>query len=149
MAASAFSSSTPVESRDVDWGRYAFVALGTVGAAVLANVLFYFIAGAFVDYDPRFLPLATVGGTIVFTVVPAIVAVVLYGLLLRFSERPERTFTSIAAVVLVLSVIPDLTYIPTVPGSSVAQTVVLISMHVLAAVVIVAMLTGLARRDGR
>jgi hypothetical protein len=48
-------------------------------------------------------------------------------------------------VVLILSWIPDLTYIPTVPGSSPAQTAVLMVMHVVAAVVIVTMLTNLAR----
>lgn len=149
MASTALSSSAPVAPREVDWGRYAFVALGTIGAAVLANVLVYSVAGAIVDYDPRFLPLATVDGTIIFTVAPAVVAVVLYALLLRFSRTPERVFTSVAAVVLVASVIPDFTYIPTVPGVSVAQTAVLVLMHVVAAVVIVAMLTGLGRRAPR
>ena len=139
------SSSTSAQPRSVDWGRYALIAIGTVIAAVAANLVVYVIGSAVVGYDPGFVVLATPGGTIIFTLVPAVVAVVVYALLLRFASNPERTFAILAAVVLVLSWIPDLTYIPTVPGSSTAQTVVLMIMHVVAAVVIVGMLTNLAR----
>jgi hypothetical protein len=136
---------SPRASRPIDWGRYALVGIATVIAAVAANLVVYFIGSALVRYDPGFVVLATPGGTIIFTVVPAIVAVIVYALLLRFSPNPERVFTIVAAVVLILSWIPDLTYIPTVPGSSPAQTAVLMVMHVVAAVVIVTMLTNLAR----
>jgi hypothetical protein len=145
MSSVAFTSSPSSRPQGIDWGRYAIVALGTIGAALLANILFYFVAGLFVSYNPQFPPLATVGGTIVFTIVPAVVAVVVYALLLRFTRNPERIFTSLAAVVLVLSWIPDLTYIPTVPGASAGQTAVLMLMHLIAAVVIVGMLTRLSR----
>jgi hypothetical protein len=145
MSSVAFTPSPPAEPQGINWGRYAFVALGTIGAALLANILVYFVAGLFVAYNPQFLPLATVGGTIVFTIVPAVVAVVIYALLLRFTRDPERIFTSLAAVVLVVSWIPDLTYIPDVPGASTGQTAVLMLMHLVAAVVIVGMLTRLTR----
>jgi hypothetical protein len=143
------SSSAMPESRSVDWGRYALVGIGTVVAAVIANVIVYFIGSALVRYDPQFVVLATVSGTIIFTVVPAIVAVVIYGLLLRFAADPARIFTILAIVVLVVSWIPDLTYIPTVPGSSGAQTAVLMVMHAVAAVVIVSMLTTLTHQPSR
>jgi hypothetical protein len=55
----------------------------------------------------------------------------------------------ISAIVFVVTVIPDLTYIPTVPGSSNVQTAVLILMHVIAAAVIVRMLTTTPRRAAR
>jgi hypothetical protein len=142
---STSSSSAPAETRAVNWGRFALVGLGTVVAAVAANVLVYFIGSALVGYDPGFVVLATVWGAVLFTVVPAIVAVLLYAILLRFSGNPARVFTIIAAVVLVLSLIPDITYIPTVPSSSPAQTAVLMVMHVVAAIVIVSMLTKLTR----
>jgi hypothetical protein len=132
-------------SRSVDWGRYALVGIATVIAAVVANLVVWFIAGAFVAYDPVFAVLSTPWGTILFTVVPAVVAVIIYALLLRFVSNPARVFTILAAVVLVLSWIPDLTYIPTVPGSSGAQTAVLMVMHAVAAVVIIGMLTNLTR----
>jgi hypothetical protein len=145
MASDAVSSSALEASRAVNWGRFALVGLGTVIAAVLANVVVYYIGAAVVGYDAQFLPLATVGGTLFFTIIPAIVAVILYALLLRFTRNPARIFTIIAAVVLVVSLIPDFTYIPTVPGVTVGQTAILVLMHIVAAVVIVGMLTTLTR----
>jgi hypothetical protein len=136
---SATSSSTA--TRDVNWGQFALVGLGTIVAAVLANVLVYYIGGAVVDYDPQFLPLASVGGAVIFTVFPAIIAVVIYAILLRFTRNPARIFTIIAVIALIISLIPDLTYIPTVPGVTTAQTAMLLLMHLVAAAVIVGVLT--------
>jgi FlaA1/EpsC-like NDP-sugar epimerase len=130
-------------------GRFARVGLATVAAATLANTLVYFAGGALVAYDPRFLPLANVSGAIVFTLPAAIVAVLVYAALLRFARKPARTFTIIAAAVFVVTVIPDFTYIPTVPGATVAQTAVLVLMHIVAASVIVRMLTSFARPQAR
>ncbi len=142
---SSASSSTPVASRAVSWGRFALVGLGTVIAAVLANLLVYLIGSVVVGYDPQFVVLANASGTILFTVVPAIVAVLLYAVLVRFTSNPARIFTNIAVVVLILSLIPDLTYIPSVPGASSGQTAILMVMHVVAAVVIVSILTTQTR----
>lgn len=134
----------PGATRSVDWERYALVAIATVIAALAANLVVYAIGSLVVGYDPGFVVLATPGGTIIFTVVPAIVAVLVYAILLRTTRNPARTFTIVAAVVLILSWIPDLTYIPTVPGSSAGQTAVLMIMHAVAALVIVGMLTRFA-----
>lgn len=139
---SSFDASTGT-ARSVDWGRFALVGIATVVAAVAANLVVYFIGSLVVDYDPEFVVLSTPGGTIIFTAIPAIVAVLVYAILLRTVSDPARTFTIIAAVVLVLSWIPDLTYIPSVPGSSTGQTAILMVMHAVAAAVIVAMLTRL------
>jgi hypothetical protein len=139
------TSSFAKRSRVIDWRSYAAVGLGTIVAAVVANVLVYYLGSLVVTYDPRFIVLANVSGTVLFTVAPAIVAVLLYAVLLRFTADPARVFTGIAAVVLVLSLIPDLTYIPTVPGASSGQTAVLMLMHVVAAAVIVGMLTSRTR----
>ncbi len=136
-------------SRAARRGRVALVSVATVVAATLANVLVYFVGGAFVAYDPQFLPLANVSGAIVFTLPAAIVATGIYALLLRFARRPARTFTIISAVVFVVTAIPDLTYIPTVPGATAGQTATLIAMHIVAAIVIVSMLTKLARPQAR
>ena len=142
---SSSSSPAPEAARVVRWGRFALVGLGTVIAAVLANLLVYLIGSVVVGYDPQFIVLANASGTILFTVVPAIVAVLLYAALMRFTSNPARIFTNIAIVVLVLSLIPDLTYIPSVPGASSGQTAVLMVMHVVAAAVIVSILTTQTR----
>ncbi|MDF2760994.1 MAG: hypothetical protein K0S99_3629 [Thermomicrobiales bacterium] len=147
MSSIAFSSSSPApaESRSVSRGRFALVGLGTVAAAVIANLLVYLLGSVVVGYDPQFVVLANASGTILFTVVPAIVAVLLYAALMRFTSNPARIFTNIAVVVLIVSLIPDLTYIPSVPGASSGQTAILMLMHVVAAGVIVWMLTTLTR----
>jgi hypothetical protein len=142
---SSSSSQTPVPPRAVNWGRFALVGLGTVVAAVLANLLVYLIGSVVVDYDPQFVVLANPSATILFTVVPAIVAVLLYAALIRFTSNPARIFTKIAVVVLILSLIPDLIYIPSVPGATSGQTAILMVMHVVAASVIVWMLTNFTR----
>ena len=139
------SSSTPVASPAVSRGRFALVGLGTVAAAVIANLLVYALGSAVVGYDPEFIVLANPSGTILFTVVPAIVAVLLYAVLMRFSGNPARIFTNIAVVVLIVSLIPDLIYIPSVPGATSGQTAILMVMHVVAASVIVWMLTNFTR----
>lgn len=147
MSATALSvsSAAPVAPRANSRGRFALVGLGTVAAAVLANLLVYALGSAVVSYDPQFVVLANASGTILFTVAPAIAAVLLYAALVRFTSNPARIFTNIAVVVLVLSLIPDLTYIPSVPGATPGQTAILMLMHVVAAVVIVSMLTTLTR----
>jgi hypothetical protein len=143
------SSSVPMASSPVSWGRFALVGLGTVAAAVIANLLVYALGSAVVGYDPQFIILANASGTILFTVVPAIVAVLLYAALMRFTSDPARIFKNIAVVLLIVSLIPDLTYIPSVPGATSGQTAVLMLMHVVAAIVIVSMLTTLTRPQGR
>ncbi|HEY0583052.1 MAG TPA: DUF6069 family protein [Chloroflexota bacterium] len=149
MSASAqslsLSESASSSSRTIGWGRYALVGLGTMLAAVLANTVFYFIGSVLVTYDPDFIVLADVSGTIIFTLTPAVVAVLLYAALLRFTRRPARVFTIISAIVFVVTLIPDFTYIPSVPGSSNPQTAVLVLMHVIAATVIVSLLTRSTR----
>src|SRR5215217_9136127 len=141
------SSSVPMALSPVSRGRFALVGLGTVAAAVIANLLVYALGSAVVGYDPEFIVLANPSGTILFTVVPAIVAVLLYAVLMRFTSNPARIFTNIAIVVLILSLIPDLIYIPTVPGASTGQTAILMLMHVVAASVIVWTLTRLTGRE--
>ena len=141
MSSTALSLSARPASHSFSWARFALLGLGTVVAAVAANTLFYFVGSAVVDYDQEFLPLANVSGAIIFTVFPATVAVLLYAGLLRFTRNPARIFTIISAIVFVLTLIPDVTYIPTVPGSTPAQTAILMMMHVVAASVILRLLT--------
>ena len=138
---SATHANAAVGRRSIDWKRYARVGAATIIAAVVANVLFYYFGQLLVNYDPDFVILTSPGGAIIFTFFPALAAVLIYGGLLRFAANPDKIFTIISAVVLALSVIPDLTYIPGVEGSSNGQTAILIIMHVIAATVIVGMLT--------
>ena len=148
IAFSAPTTSAAGSARSSKWG-YAKVALATVVAAVLANVLVYFVGDAVVGYDPDFVVLANVSGAVIFTFAAAAVAVLLYGVLLRWTANPVRNFNVISAVVFVVTTVPDFTYIPGVEGASNGQTAVLVLMHVVAAAVIVGMLTKLANPRGR
>jgi hypothetical protein len=145
----ATSPSVSGESRAAGRGGFARFGLATVVAATAATTLVYAIGSALVAYDPRFLPLADVSGEIVFTLPAAIGAVLLYAALLRFARHPARTFAIISAVVFVVTAIPDFTYIPSVPGATAGQTAVLVVMHIVAAGVIVGMLTSFGRSKGR
>ena len=152
--ASITSSAPPAPSvsaapRTIGWGRYALVGLGTIVAAVLANVAVYYLGAALVGYNSGFIVLSNPSGAILFTVVPAIVAVLLYAALLRFAKRPARTFSIVAAVVFVVTLIPDSTYVPTVPGATNGQIAILVLMHIVAAAVIVGLLTTRTRPQGR
>lgn len=137
----ATATSSRNTAHTVNWGRYALVGLGTIVAAVLANVLVYYLGGALAAYDPRFPPLSAVSGAVIFTVVPAIAAAILYAILLRFARRPARIFAIIAAVAFVVTAIPDFTYAPRFPGATGGQIAILVTMHIVAAVVIVGLLT--------
>jgi hypothetical protein len=125
---------------------YARLGLATVVAAVLANVLVYFAGDAIIGYDPTFVVLGNVSGIAIFTLVPAVGAVLLYAGLLHWTGNPARLFIIISAIVYIVTLIPDFTYIPTVPGATWSQTSILVLMHTVAAAVIVWMLTALAAR---
>jgi hypothetical protein len=145
----ASASRTAAARPGIHWGRYTLHGLATIVAAVLANSLFYYLGAALGVYDPEFIVLSNVSGAAIFTVAPAIVAVLLYAALLRFTRHPAGIFMVISAIVFVVTLVPDFTYIPTVPGASNAQTAVLVLMHVIAAAVIVRMLTSTTHRAAR
>ncbi|MFD1565228.1 DUF6069 family protein [Haloarchaeobius amylolyticus] len=81
-----------------------------------------------------------------FTTLGVIGATVTYGVLTRLSSSPDRLFLTVAAIVLVLSLVPDFTVIPNQPGGSLFAGAILGLMHVTTAVVCVGVLTGSAGR---
>ena len=129
------------ELRSVKRTRFAVWGIVTVCAAVMANTLVYFIGSTIVAYDPEFIVLADVYGVMLFTLVASIGAVCVYAALRRWSRTPARTFTILSAILLVGSFVPDFTYIPTVPGATNAEAAILVTMHIVAAGVIVRLLT--------
>ena len=149
MSSIATYAAAPSLSRSTSRGRFALIGLATVVAAVLANVLFYYVGNVFVSYKPEFVILANLGGTITMTAAAGIIAVLVYAALLRFNSNPARVYTIVAAVVLAISIIPDYTMILSEPGATTAQATILALMHVVAAAVIVPMLTILARPNAR
>ena len=84
------------------------------------------------DYGPVFLltTLGVVGATIV------------YALVRGWSGRPERTFGVVVVVVLLLSFLPDVLFLPGDPGATTAGIAVLMVIHVTVAAICYAVLTG-------
>jgi hypothetical protein len=143
---SATHRQASTRSSAFSWGRYARTGLLTIGAAVLANAMFFYLAQLVVQYNPAFLPLGNVSAPIIFTVFPAVVAVLLYAGLLQFVRTYAAVvFTALSALTFVVTLIPDFAYIPTVDGVTNAEIAVLVAMHVIAAVVITRGLTSVRR----
>lgn len=112
-----------------------------MGLSVLVNAVLVVLVGA-VGIAPEFRAL-TLPPVALLSAVGAIGAVVVYGLLTRYVDRPERTFRRVAAVVLVLSFVPDLGLLVGDPAATVPGVVVLMIMHVVVAAVSVGALVGI------
>lgn len=114
---------------------------GIVAAALAAacNAALVPVARA-LDVAPGFEPLSY-PPVVFLTVLGAVAATFVFTLVRRVSSAPVRTFTRIAAVVLVLSVLPDLVLLQAQPAATVPGVLVLMAMHVVAAVVMVGVLT--------
>lgn len=115
--------------------------------AVVANLVVWWLGVSLLTIPPDFPPLAGAGPTIFFTSVGAVGAVLVLALLRRLSDRPAALFRRIAVAFLLLSFVPDLLLLTeggrdAVPGVTVPGVVVLMVMHVVAAVIIIRVLVG-------
>ena len=130
----------PVLSRLVWVGPLAIVA------ATIANVVLQQLAVAVLRPDPAFLPL-TLMPPIIFTVIGVLGAVIVYALVGRFARNPNALFRRIALVTLVVSFVPDILVLITGfnPGTTLANVVVLMLMHIVAWAITVELLTRLTR----
>jgi len=137
------TSEQPVER--VAFDRLLWVGPLTIGAATLVNVLLQQIAVVTLRPDLLFLPLTLIP-PILFTVVGVFGAVIVFALLGRFARYPITTFKRVAVLVLVISFVPDLLMLLTRfnPGTTLANVLVLMLMHVLAWTISVMMLIRLA-----
>lgn len=136
-------------SNGVNRGKLVTAGLGSVAAAVAANLVAFFIIRALIDLPPDFPPL-TVGAITFFTIIGTGLGVLVFGWLARRSATPFRTYRAAAAVALVLSIIPNLLAAlnPATfpfPGGTATAFVVLILFHVIAAVVSMVVLFRVAR----
>lgn len=124
---------------------------GVVAAIVasVVNVLVRVVALTLFDVPAGFEPLGW-GPIINTTVIGVVGATVVYGLLTRTSTRPTRTFTIVAAVVLVVSFVPLLVPPSFLAGAQWSVLATLAVMHVTTAAVVVGILpraTGSGERS--
>ena len=118
-------------------------ALAAVLAAA-ANVLVRAVGIAVFDIPPEFEHLA-LRAVIVSTLVAVLAAGAVYALIARRARDPDRTFTIVAVVALLLSLLAPLSVgledPPEYPGTDAASVGTLMAMHVVAATITIAALT--------
>jgi hypothetical protein len=126
--------------------RLLWVGPLTIIAATLANVVLQQLAVALLRPDPAFMPLNLLP-PIVFTIVGVLGAVIVYALVGRFARNPEPLFRRIALVTLLVSFVPDILMLITGfnPGTTLANVIVLMLMHVVAWAITVGLLIRLTR----
>jgi Family of unknown function (DUF6069) len=138
-----------VGSEGISYTRLLWAALLAVLLAAVTNAQVYFAAsrlgivsrGVLLPSPMGLSPL-TVGMVVTASVVGAIGAALVFAIIGLLARRPVRLFRIVAAVVLVLSLIPPTT-IPSVP---LVMRITLGVMHVVTWAVSVGLLTALARR---
>ncbi|HYI22880.1 MAG TPA: DUF6069 family protein [Candidatus Limnocylindrales bacterium] len=123
------------------------VLAGTLATllAVAANVILSIVLRAAVDPSGIFQPL-NVGSVALLTAFGAIAATFVYEYIVARSEDPRGRFIRVAVIALLLSFVPDLALLAGVgPGQNadVPRVLALMSMHVVAAVIIVSVLITL------
>ncbi len=140
------AKSSHIQGERVAFWRVLWAGPLAAVAAAVANAVVYFVASALgampqdvivEDSGP-----VTLEPVIFASVIGAVGAVVVFAIVaLLVRQRPIRVFNVVATVALVLSF-----YTPfTIPGAPAAMVATLLLMHVVAAVVIVGVLTTLAR----
>lgn len=117
-------------------GALAVVLVAVANAAVT-------LAATAAGVAPGFRPLS-LSPVLFLSTLGVVGATVTYWLLDRRAENPDRTFVRVASVVLVLSFLPDVGLLVGDPAATIPGVVVLMAMHVIAAAVSVAVLTGRA-----
>ncbi|MFN8466870.1 MAG: DUF6069 family protein [Caldilineaceae bacterium] len=102
--------------------------------AAVANAVLYFVGAALgwmpdTVLTPMGLPV-TIVPVVASTVIALVVATIVYSILNRFTGNPNRWFTIIAVIVLVVSAVSPLS----LPGAPTMMIVLLEVMHVVAGI---------------
>lgn len=132
--------------QQVRYSRLWWVGLMAIVLATIANLVVRAIALPFITVPPEFMPVSIAMPAIIFTVGGVLAAVIVFAIVGRFSRQPARTFTIIAVVALLLSLVPNVMMLinpASAPfsGGNVGSISVLMLQHVVAAVIAVWVLT--------
>lgn len=130
-------------------GRFLQYGILTVIAVNLVNIIILYIGLSLVEYPAQYVggqfgPLA-VGPVVANSTIAAVGATIVYGIIARYSRRPNRVFTIVAGVVLVLSFAMFLA--PDLSGAPLEVFVTLGVMHVTATIVVVGVLTQIPQQN--
>jgi hypothetical protein len=140
----------------VSTGRFLLIGLLAAGVAVAANIIAYFLLSAIFSVTPGFLPW-DIPPIAIFTTLGMIGAVIAFALVVRWSKQPSRTYTWVALVALVLSIIPNILFAidpsggPTNPAAPVLGAtldwMLLIVLHIIPAAIAIWMLPRFGLED--
>lgn len=122
-------------------GELARRGVTAIVIALLGNALVLAVARELLDLAPDLQALAW-GPVILFTTLGVVGAAVVYAILTRYVSDPNRTFTTVAAVALAVSLLPDLGLLANDPAATIPSVAALMIMHGVAAAASVAALTG-------
>jgi hypothetical protein len=127
-------------------GRIALAAAVTLALAVAGNLIVGFLANALFTIPVEFEPLTPLRYSI-FTALGVLGGVFLFVFLLGRARRPARAFRRIAWIALVLSMLPTLGlyFSDFMPGTTLTGVIVLMVMHVVAALPTIYILPALSR----
>jgi hypothetical protein len=130
------------QSNHVAFNRLLWVGPLTILAAMIANTIVWQIAVAILQPDPQFMPLMF-PVPFVFTFFGVLAAVIAFAVIGRISKNPIALFRRVALIALVVSFVPDLMMLLTgsFPGTTLANVLALMLMHVVAYALSVYMLT--------
>lgn len=139
----------PSSSNGVARDKLLVAGVASVAAAVVANLIAYFIARAVFDLPAGFPPLS-VGAITFFTIIGTGLGALVFAWLSRRSATPFRTYRAVAVVALILSIVPNIlaAFNPAMfpfPGGTATAFLVLTLFHVIAAVVSVVVLFRLVK----
>jgi len=135
-----------VATQQVLYPRLAWVGLLAIVLASIANLVVRAVALQLISVSPEFIPLAIPDPTVVFTAVGVLAATTAFGIIGNLTRQPARVFTVVATIALLISLIPNAAILlnpasAPFPSSNTESVVVLMLEHVVAAVVVVWMLT--------
>jgi hypothetical protein len=131
--------------RQIDRNQWVRIGLVAAVASIIAVLIVMAAALAIWPDIALFRPLESYPRAALFTLVPAVVATALFAWLVRHKDNPVQRFLRIAAVVLVLSFIPD--YLLPVEHKTFLASTVAAFLHVVAATVILSILIMGYRRQ--
>ena len=145
------TSTNPVRYERVVWGRLVPAGALALVVAAAANAIVYLVASSSLEAMPQDVDAngqgpITLPMVVVMSAAGAVAGTLVYALVGRFVRRPVRAFRLVAVIALVLSLAGPFT----IPGAPAAMVAALLVMHVVAAGVVVGLLTTLAAKvDGR
>ena len=129
-------------------GNLWWVGLQTIVGAVIATLVVRAAAMAVLDIPAAFPPLVGSGPTIFLTVVGVLGGVGVFAAVCRWASQPIRLFRIIVALTLLVSFVPDILLLTNdaFPGTTVTSVSTLMFQHLVAAAIVVWMLTMKGRR---